>query len=73
MNFSILKKRREELGLTQEEIAKMLGVHKSRISRIEQGHLPGVQLNKLEQLCDILGLDVALVYKNVDNFIEKNP
>jgi DNA-binding XRE family transcriptional regulator len=34
------KRERETLGLTQEELGKVLGLHEVQISRIENGHSP---------------------------------
>lgn len=48
-----VKKAREKLGLTQEELAEKVGVHVSYISRIERGKVnPSYEI--LENLSKIL-------------------
>lgn len=37
----VLRRLREQAGLTQEEAGKPIRISKSKLSRIEQGHLPG--------------------------------
>ncbi len=59
-NFnSIIHKKREELGLKQEELAKMLAVKESLLSKIEQGSIrPSLELaKKLEKKLNIKLVD----------------
>ena len=49
-----LKKRRKELGITQTELAKMVGMTTSNISRYETGAIKDIQLNMLDKLASAL-------------------
>ena len=48
----ILREARKEAHMTQEELAKKTGTHKSFISRIENGH-SDIQLSTLYRLVEI--------------------
>ncbi len=50
----ILRQIREEVGLTQEELAKKLNTKKSAISRIEN-HARDIRLSTLEKYAEALG------------------
>ena len=50
---------REELGLTQKELAKKLGVAFATINRWENGHTePTIKAKKLLELCKENGIEV---------------
>lgn len=55
----ILKERREELHLTQEELAKKTGKERSYISRIERGETD-MQLSSFLGISNALGLQFRL-------------
>ena len=55
----ILKKAREEAGLTQEELAEKLNTKKSAISRIEN-HAEDIKLSTLENFASALGKHLRL-------------
>ena len=62
-NFKIgilLKKAREEAGLTQDEIAKKLKTKKSAISRIEN-HSEDIRLSTLKNYVEAFGKKLQLV------------
>ena len=50
----LLKRAREEAGLTQDEIAKKLHTKKSAISRIEN-HAEDIKLSTLEKFAQAIG------------------
>lgn len=50
----ILKMAREEVGLTQDEVAEKLHTKKSAISRIEN-HAEDIKLSTLEKFAEALG------------------
>ena len=50
----VLKMAREEVGLTQDEVAKKLHTKKSAISRIEN-HAEDIKLSTLEKFAEALG------------------
>lgn len=54
---SLLKKRREELGLTQEELAAILGVSTGYISKIESAKW-NITLEVLFYFCEALKLEL---------------
>ena len=49
-----LKKRRFELNLTLEEVAKRLNTSKPTIQRYESGVIDNVPFDKVEQLAEVL-------------------
>lgn len=50
----MLKAEREQAGLTQEEVANILGTHKSAISRIEN-HADDIRLSTLIKYAEAFG------------------
>jgi len=50
----VLKQAREEAGVTQDELAKMLKTQKSAISRIEN-HAEDIRLSTLHKVASALG------------------
>ena len=60
----VLKFRREELGLTQAQLAKESHVHQTHISKIESGG--NISTMTLFKLCSALNLLIQI--KPVDNF-----
>ena len=57
-----LKKIRLEKGMSQGDIAKKLGVHRSYISGIERG-IRNPTVKNVEKLADALGVDVSELFK----------
>lgn len=51
-----IRQRREQLGLSQQELARRLGMTQARISEIESGARPHVNLNNLRNLARTLGV-----------------
>lgn len=57
MNFGMkIRQRREQLGLSQQQLARMLGMTQARISEIESGTRPHVNLTNLRNLARTLGV-----------------
>ena len=56
----LLKKAREDAGLTQDELAKKLKTKKSAISRIEN-HSEDIRLSTLKNYVEALGKKLQLV------------
>jgi transcriptional regulator with XRE-family HTH domain len=57
MNFGTkIRQRREQLGLSQQELARKLGMTQARISEIESGARPHVNLTNLRNLARALGV-----------------
>ena len=59
-----LKAARVNVGLTQESLAKMMGVHRQTISTWEDN--PSImQIKDAKKLCDILGITIdQLIFLN---------
>ena len=56
MNFGTkIRQRREQLGLSQQDLARLLGMTQSRISEIESGARPHVNLTNLRNLARAQG------------------
>ncbi len=56
---AMLKMAREESGLSQEEIAKIIGTYKNNISRLEN-HAKDVKLSTIEKYASALGKKVKV-------------
>lgn len=64
-NFRIgflLRQAREELGITQEEVAKKLRTKKSAVSRIEN-HAEDIRLSTLNRYAEALGRKLHVVIR----------
>lgn len=55
-----IKDRRDEFGLTQAQFAEAAGVSKRCVWSLELGKNPGVQLNKLTAVLQVLNLDLTI-------------
>lgn len=53
---------RIEAGLTQEELANLIGTTKSAISRLEDSNYEGHSLNMLRRIADALGKTVRVEF-----------
>jgi DNA-binding XRE family transcriptional regulator len=60
-----VKARREELGLTQEELAGKAGIHRTCLSDVERGSR-NLSLVKIERLAAALSLPMAELFRLVD-------
>jgi y4mF family transcriptional regulator len=58
----ILKKRREELGITQKDLAEMSEVHLRTLSTIESGKA-NPSLDAINKILDVLGLEILIKVK----------
>lgn len=52
---SMLRRRRHELNLKQDDVAKMLGVNQSTVAKYERGDRIGA--DRLDKVAEFLGLD----------------
>jgi HTH-type transcriptional regulator / antitoxin HipB len=55
----LLRERRKELGLTQEDVALSIGANRMSVSSVERGR-PGARLSTALAIATALGLDVGL-------------
>jgi transcriptional regulator with XRE-family HTH domain len=61
-NFlNVIKAKRKELGYSQQEMGKRLGLSTSQYNKLEIGYSE-ITLDKLIEICNVLGLDM-------DNFV----
>jgi DNA-binding XRE family transcriptional regulator len=66
----LIKKKRDELGLTQQEMAKMIPTHKSTYCKIENG-LQEPNFIILQRICTLLQIDITKELKILDK-VSKN-
>lgn len=52
----LIKKRRQELGMSLEDVAKKVGVGRSTVRKWEEGMIKSIKSDKLEALSDVLHL-----------------
>ena len=60
-----LKKRREELGVTQEHLAELSGVGLRTLKELERGR-SNPTFETLKKLADVLGMELNLEVKKPD-------
>jgi transcriptional regulator with XRE-family HTH domain len=58
----IIKQRREELGITQKDLAEMSGMHLRSISTLESG-VANPTLEAMTKVGDVLGLEILIKVK----------
>ena len=58
----LIARTRKELGYTQQQMAEKTGIHKTVLSRMENGHFTGA-LYMYECYIDAVGLEMELVPK----------
>ena len=68
----ILRRRREELDLTQRQIAIHVGVTESAVSRWESGEIDNMRRDRIAKLADILQIS-PLVIMGAEEFDNKPP
>lgn len=61
-----IRSRRKQLGLTQEQLAEMLGVGHQALSRIEQGHM-APKMDRLPAIAQALQCTVADLFRSPDD------
>jgi len=54
-----VRERRRELGITQEQLADIIGVHRAFVSQLERGKAT-VRFDLLLRLVQALGMDIEL-------------
>ena len=65
---SRLKAAREQAGLTQAQVAKILGLHRPSISEIEAGRR-SVSAEELVTLAETYGVSVALAHRDGEQIL----
>ncbi len=59
-----VRARRETLGLTQQQLAKMAGLSRTTVNLLENGSLSDLGLRKLGLLADLLGIALVAVLRS---------
>ncbi len=70
---AVLKKKREELGMTQTEVIsamqdKETNISRETLSKIETGNR-NVSARELSMLCNILGIDIELFFQEDEDLV----
>ena len=60
-----VRKRREELGLTQEDLAGRAGIHRTYLSDVERGSR-NISLANIERLAAALSLRISELFQLVE-------
>ena len=61
-----IKQLRESLGMTQEELGKLLGVKKAAINKYETGTVVNLKLSTIENLCNIFSVTPQFLLSDAD-------
>lgn len=65
-----LRQAREEMGISQTELARRLDSHQPAIARLEAGDAP-VNMRTLERIAEALGLELVWEMVNRDEALSK--
>lgn len=65
-----VREHRERMGVSQEDFADMVGVHRTYISTIERGKV-GVGINVAYQLAQALGISLSRLFRDVERRLEE--
>lgn len=67
--------RREQVGLTQEELAKAVGVSKASVCRWESGDISNMRRDRIQKLANALNISpLELLNEETEGFVhEKTP
>ena len=60
-----LREKRLELGYSQEELAEVIGIHRTYIGTIERGEKT-VTITTLNKICKALNVTMSEFLKNID-------
>lgn len=64
---SRIETRRMALGMTLDDVALQIGVHKSTIQRYEKGQIKKIKLPVIESIAAVLNVNPAWIIGNVDD------
>jgi transcriptional regulator with XRE-family HTH domain len=62
----VVRRRREKLGLSQEEFAEKAGIHRTYVSSVELGKVQ-VGIRIAQQLADALQTPLSRIWKEVES------
>jgi transcriptional regulator with XRE-family HTH domain len=61
----VIRRRREKLGLSQEEFANKAGIHRTYVSSIELGKV-GISIGIAQNLANTLGVPLSRLFQDVE-------
>lgn len=68
MNISkLIRQKRKEKNMTMEELASLLGVNQSTITRWESGDIKSIKADKFSLLTKYLDIDESINFANFNN------
>lgn len=67
----IIKKAREDRGLTQSQLAENVGVSERMIQRYEEGRFPKFKSDKIKKIEELLNIKVSDILYDTKNDIQK--
>lgn len=70
--LSRLRLARQEVGVSQRELAKRLGIHHSRVNRAEDAKRP-LDIIEVRAICQALGLSVVDFTRELDTALGAAP
>ena len=59
-----IKKLRQEKGMTQEELGKLLGVKKAAVQKYESGQVQNLKHDIIKKLCEVFGKNPSVFIFN---------
>jgi len=68
-----LRELRHALGLTQAELARRSGVRRATVSRVENDRVSAIDLNVLERLADVLGIEPGFLLSRSEPIRRPSP
>lgn len=57
---SAVRARRDEMGLSQEKLARLSGLSRTTVNRLEQGTIEDLSVNRASRLLDVLGINLQV-------------
>lgn len=70
--FKFIRDKRNEMGLTIEQLAEQAHVSPDLISRLERGNRDDVSLSRLESILDVLNLKLGDVFDQTKLGVQSN-
>ena len=61
-----IKKLREEKNLSQEQLANLLEISQSKLSKIENGRLKKIEMKLVLKFCKIIDINLDDFFENTD-------
>lgn len=65
-----LRELREQLGLTQEQLAQRIGVGQRQVSKIENGDLDSARISTVRKYVEAVGGDLVVEYVSGDSRLQ---